>query len=109
MLAKVRKKQGLGEKNFYGANLSIYGGEGGSFKKSPRFDRCEFSGGRVSILTFPEVLVLGNSVKPLQPRYVGLSKFMIQVREAFMGERFSFVKRGDHEEILMHFGCFTSF
>jgi hypothetical protein len=34
---------------------------------------------------------------------------MKQVREETMGERFSFVKKGDHEEILMRFGCFTSF
>jgi hypothetical protein len=74
-------------KKFYGANPSIYRGEGGSFKKPPRFDSCEFSGGRVSTPTFrgwrflpkfksfrgngssestrfPEGLVLGNSVKP---------------------------------------------
>jgi hypothetical protein len=32
------------EKNFYGVNLSICRGQGGSFKKLPRFDHCEFSG-----------------------------------------------------------------
>jgi hypothetical protein len=100
---KVRRKQGP-VKIFYDVNLSIYRGEGGSFKKLPRFDRCEFSRGCVSTPTFlgwcflpkfksfrgngssestrsPEGLVLGNSVKPLHPRNVGLSKFVEQVRE----------------------------
>jgi hypothetical protein len=35
-------------KKFYGANLSIYRGEGGSFTKPPQYDRCEFSGRRRS-------------------------------------------------------------
>jgi hypothetical protein len=39
-------------KKFHGVNLSIYRGEGGSFKKLPRYDRCEQSGGRVSTPTF---------------------------------------------------------
>jgi hypothetical protein len=39
-------------KKFYGANLSIYRGEGGSFKKLPRYDHCEKSGGHVSTPTF---------------------------------------------------------
>jgi hypothetical protein len=39
-------------KIFYGASLSIYRGEGGSFKKLPRYDRCEKSEGCVSTLTF---------------------------------------------------------
>jgi hypothetical protein len=34
---------------------------------------------------------------------------MKQVREATVGERLSFVKKGDREEILKSFGCFTSF
>jgi hypothetical protein len=34
---------------------------------------------------------------------------MKQVHKAAMGGRFGFVKKGDREEILMHFGCFTSF
>jgi hypothetical protein len=34
---------------------------------------------------------------------------MRQVREATMGERLSFMKKGDHEEILTRFGCLTSF
>jgi hypothetical protein len=53
MLAKIRRKQGLGKKLLlHKPPLFIVAREGGSFKKSPRFDHCEFSGGRVSNSTF---------------------------------------------------------
>jgi hypothetical protein len=55
------------------------------------------------------LFMLGNSVKSLHPRNVGLPKFMKQVCEAAREGRFGFVKKGDREEILMCFGCFTSF
>jgi hypothetical protein len=48
---KFRKKRESGE-NFLQRELSIYRGEGGSFKNSPRFDRCEVSVGCVSTPTF---------------------------------------------------------
>jgi hypothetical protein len=85
-------------------NLSIYRGEAGSFKKLPRFDRCEFSGGHVSTPTFwgwhfftkvrkfswkrivgVNPLPRGASVGGLgktNPRNAGLSKFMERVRES---------------------------
>jgi hypothetical protein len=50
---KFGEKRGSGE-NFFTVKLSIYRAEGGSFKKTPGFDRCEVSGGRVSTLTFRE-------------------------------------------------------
>jgi hypothetical protein len=131
ILAKVQRKQGLGKKKFM-VWTPLFIRAGGSFKKSPRFDRCEFSGGHVSTpmfrgwhflpkfesfhgnrssesTRFPEGLVLGNSIKHLHPRNVELSKFMKQVCESIMEERSNFVERGDHEEILMYFECFTSF
>jgi hypothetical protein len=90
---KFGEKRGSGQK-FLQWELSIYRGEGGSFQKTPRFDRCEVSGGRVSTLTFrgwrfllkfkiflgigssestrfPEGLVLGNSGKTCHPRNAG--------------------------------------
>jgi hypothetical protein len=94
MLAKIRRKQGLGKKLLlHKPPLFIVAREGGSFKKSPRFDSCEFSGGRVSnpmfrgwrflpefrifrgngsseSTRFPEGLVLGNSGKTLHPQNV---------------------------------------
>jgi hypothetical protein len=96
MQAKVRKKQGSGEK-FLRWELSIYRGEGGSSRKPPRYDLCEFSGRRVSTPTFrgwpflpkfksfrgigsskstrfPEGLVLGNSGKTLHPRNIGFAE-----------------------------------
>jgi hypothetical protein len=95
MRPKVRKKRGSGE-IFLQWELSIYRGEGGSFKNLPRFDRCEIPGGRVSTPTFwgwlfllefdsfngsseltrfPEGLVLGNSGKTFHPRNVGFAWF----------------------------------
>jgi hypothetical protein len=44
-------KRGRGE-NFLRRQLCIYRGEGGSSANTPRFDRCEVSGGRVSTPTF---------------------------------------------------------
>jgi hypothetical protein len=43
---------------------------------------------------FPEGLVLGNLVKPCHPRNVELSKFIKQVREAAVRERYRFMKKG---------------
>jgi hypothetical protein len=118
-------------KNFYGVNLSIYKGEGGSFKNPPWFDRCEFSRGRVSTPTlrgwrflprikyfrgngssestrFPEGLVLGNLVKPCHPRNVGLLKFTKQVRETTVGERYRLMKK-EEEGSSVEFQMFRRF
>jgi hypothetical protein len=47
---------------------------------------------------FPEGLVLGNLVKPCHPRNVELSKFIKQVREAAVRERYRFMKKGWRRE-----------
>jgi hypothetical protein len=93
--AKVRKKTRKWWK-FY-SESSLFIEAGGSFRNSPRFDRCEVSGGRVSTPTFrgyhfllkfrdfrgigllesthfPEGLVLGNSRKTCHPRNVEFDK-----------------------------------
>jgi hypothetical protein len=119
ILKNFQESRGDGE-NFLRPRLTIYRA-GGSFKKPPRFDRCEIFGGLVSTPTFrgwrflpkfkgfrgngssestrfPEGLVLGNSVKPCHPRNVGLLIFMKQVRETAIGKRFIFMKKGWNEE-----------
>jgi hypothetical protein len=96
-------------KNFTVQSSLFIGARGGSFKKLPRYDRCEKSGGRVSTPTFwwwrflpefkgfrgigssestrfPEGLVLRNSVKALHPRNVGLAK----IREIPLGWKVQF-------------------
>jgi hypothetical protein len=50
--SKSLEKINRAVKIFYSEDLSIYRGEGSSFQKSPRFDRCEFFRGRVSTPTF---------------------------------------------------------
>jgi hypothetical protein len=42
-------------------------------------------------------VVLGNLVKSCHPRNVGLSKFIKQVREAALRERYRFMKKGEGE------------
>jgi hypothetical protein len=48
---KNSKKATIRLKNFHGASI-LFIGVGGSFKKISRFDRCNFSEGRVSTPTF---------------------------------------------------------
>jgi hypothetical protein len=48
---KNSKKATTRLKNFHGASI-LFIGVGGSFKKISRFDRCNFSEGRVSTPTF---------------------------------------------------------
>jgi hypothetical protein len=52
MLERFQRKRQSGEKKPYDAGSLFIGRRGGSFKKLPRYDRCEFFGGRVSTPTF---------------------------------------------------------
>jgi hypothetical protein len=102
-------------KNFYGTS-SLFLGVGGSFKKLPRYDRCEFFGGHVSTSTFwgwhflpeyesfrgirssestrfPEGLVLGNWAKTLHLQNVGFAEFVNKFVDHLQSGRFCFMRR----------------